>query len=107
MLPVPTLPNAAFATAGHGGDRESPTGKDFENAVLIARQRLGKSASPSGKVYEQCMWSGRTTQASMVEGRAHLPNRLAQRVDLRHQQARSASRFTVKKNAAPGTRLRR
>jgi hypothetical protein len=39
---------------------------------------------------------------------ADLPNRLPQRVDLCHQQSdRRLSRFTVKKNVPPGTRLRR
>src|SRR5262249_2798735 len=50
------------------GDHGSWAGKAFENAVLIARQRPGKSASPAGKVHRQCIWSGRMTQASMLKG---------------------------------------
>ena len=37
------------------GDRDSPTGKHFTNAVLIARHRPGKPASPCGKVRRQCI----------------------------------------------------
>jgi hypothetical protein len=64
-FPVPLLPSAAFASVAMTGDSGSPVGRDFENAVLIARQRPGKSVSPSGEVHRQCMWFGRTTQPSM------------------------------------------
>ena len=37
------------------GDRDSPVGKHFTNAFLIARHRPGKSASPRGKVHRQCI----------------------------------------------------
>ena len=40
VLPVPPLPNAAFATAGHGR-RSGLTGGQSFREVLIARQRLG------------------------------------------------------------------
>src|SRR5260370_39191120 len=33
------------------GDRGSPAGRDFTNAVLIARYQPGKSASPCGKIH--------------------------------------------------------
>jgi hypothetical protein len=35
------------------GDRGSPMGNDFANAVLIARHRPGKSASPCDNVHRQ------------------------------------------------------
>jgi hypothetical protein len=35
------------------GDRGSPMGNDFANAVLIARQGPGKLASPSGNVHSK------------------------------------------------------
>ena len=51
-------------------------GNDFANAVLIARQRPGKLAKDDpGVDMKRCTG-------------AHLPNRVAQRVDLRHQQVR-------------------
>jgi 1-acyl-sn-glycerol-3-phosphate acyltransferase len=45
--------------------RFSEAGNDRENAALMRRQRSGKLLSPSGNVHMQCMWSGRTTQASI------------------------------------------
>jgi hypothetical protein len=51
-------------------------GNDFANAVLIARQRPGKLAKDDPGV-DMERWTG-----------AHLPNRVAQRVDARHQQVR-------------------
>jgi hypothetical protein len=47
VLPIPPLPIT--------GDRASPVGKHFTNAVLIARHRPEKSASPRGKVHRQCI----------------------------------------------------
>jgi len=76
------------------GDCGSPMGNDFANAVLIARQRPGKLAKDDPGV-DMERWTG-----------AHLPNRVAQRVDARHSKFdRRSSRFTVKKNVPPGTRL--
>src|SRR3984893_9970786 len=74
------------------GDRGLLIGIDFENAVLIARQRPGKSASPSGRVHRQCMWSGSTTEASMWKAARTCTcrNRVPQRVNLGHQQIRVA-----------------
>src|SRR6266446_7014630 len=51
---------------------------------------LRNSASPSGGVHGQCMWSGSMTQASILRhAGAHPPNRVQQRVDLRHLQMRT------------------
>ena len=75
-------------------------GTDFENAVLIARQRPGKSASPSGKVHRQCMWSGRTTHASMWNGARRRACRTALRnasICVTNRSDRRSSKFTVKK----------
>jgi hypothetical protein len=89
------------------GDRGSPVGTDFENAVLIARQRPGKSASPSGKVHRQCIWSGRTTRASIWNGARRRACRTALRnasICVTDRSDRRSSKFTVKKNVPPGTR---
>ena len=90
-------------------DRGSPTGNDFTNAVLIARHRPGKLASSSGNVHRQCMWSGRTTQASIWNGaRARACRTASRRASIRATSKfdRRSSRFTVKKKVPPGTRLR-
>jgi hypothetical protein len=86
------------------GDRGSPVGTDFENAVLIARQRPGKSASPSGKVHSQCKWSGRMTHASMWNGARRRVCRTALRsasICLTNRSDRRSSKFTVKKMFHP------
>jgi hypothetical protein len=90
------------------GDCGSPMGNAFANAVLIARHRPGKSASPCGSVHRQCMWSGRTTQASIWKGARPRTCRTASRsVSMRGTSKfdRRSSRFTVSKNVPPGTRL--
>ena len=81
-------------------DRGSPMGSDFANAVLIARHRSGKSASPCGSVHRQCMWSGRTTQASIWKGARPRTCRTASRsASMRATSKfdRRSSKFTVKK----------
>jgi len=40
------------------------------NLALIAAIRTEKSASPSGNVQTQCMWSGNITHASIRNGRS-------------------------------------
>ena len=93
------------------GERGSPGGADFENVVLIARQRPGKSASPSDKVHRQCMWFGRTTQPSTVKrsADARLTDGVAQHDDARHQWVRPAVDQVDREggHASPGTRFRR
>ena len=68
----PTRPTAVADAAPSrlvmAGDRGPRAGKAFENAVLIVRQRPGKSAWPAGKVHRHSIWSGRTTQVSMWKG---------------------------------------
>jgi hypothetical protein len=49
VLPVSSLPDAAFARRIMTGNRGSLMRTDFKDPFLIARQRPGKSASPSGK----------------------------------------------------------
>jgi hypothetical protein len=68
VLPVPPLPMPRSPWLVIAGDRDSRAGKAFENAVLIVRQRPGKSAWPAGKVHRHSIWSGRTTQVSMWKG---------------------------------------
>ena len=69
---------------------------DFENPFLIARQRPGKSASPSGRVHRQGPQAvhmiGKHDPGVDVEWRAgaDLPNHIPQRVDLCDQQVRPA-----------------
>src|SRR3569833_1140619 len=43
-------------------ERRSVTGSDFENSILISRQRTAKSASPAGNSITQCRCSGSTPQ---------------------------------------------
>ena len=73
------------------GDRGSPVGNDFENGVLIARQRPTKSPSPSGRGPQAVHVVRKDDPGVDVEGsaHAHLPNRVPQRVDLRGQQVRT------------------
>ena len=90
------------------GDRGSSMRTDLENPFLMARQRPGKSASPSGSVHRQCMWSGSTTQASMWNGARARTCRTASRnapTCVTSKSDRRSSRFTVKKNVPPRTRL--
>ncbi len=92
------------------GDRGSPMPTAFENPFLIARQRPGKSVSFSGNVHRQCTWSGSTTQASIWKGARARTRRTASRnasICVTSKSDRRSSRFTVKKNVPPGTRLRR
>jgi hypothetical protein len=77
VLPIVALPDTAFAAFGH--NRRSQAGNDLANAILIARQRPGKSASPSGKLHTQCMWSGSTTHPSTRNGARVLTRRTASR----------------------------
>jgi hypothetical protein len=48
VFAVSSLPDVVFAAGIMTGDRGSPVRTDFENPFLIARQRPGKSVSPSG-----------------------------------------------------------
>jgi hypothetical protein len=70
-------------------------GNDFANTILIARHRPGKFASPSGNVHRTVHVVGKDDPGVDMERctGAHLPNRVAQCVDARHQQIRP----TVKK----------
>ena len=77
------------------GDPGSPFGKDFAKAILMARQRPGKSASPGARSLPR---RGLSPQAMHVVGQndlgidtkgrseARLADRLAQHIDMRHQQ---------------------
>ena len=51
VLPVPPLPNAAFAAACHDRWSRLADRQRFRESVLIARDRPGKSASPCGNVH--------------------------------------------------------
>jgi hypothetical protein len=85
-------------------------GKDFEKTVSIVHQRLGKSKSPSGRVNRQCMWSGKTTLASVRNGRppAHRPHRIAQRIDLHDKRiGMTIQQVHGKEIGSPAMRLRR
>ena len=53
VLPVSPLPHAEFAVWGHAGDRGSPFDTDFENAILIARQRPGKRQGRPDRLAEE------------------------------------------------------
>jgi hypothetical protein len=91
-------------------ERGSTAGNDFAKVIFTARQRPEKSASPCGKVHRQCMWSGRTTQASISNGAPARTRRTAARsasMCLTNKFERRSNRFTVKKKVPPGTRLRR
>jgi len=76
------------------GDRDSPIGKHFTNAVLIARHRPGKSPSPCGKTIGHA-YAHTDNPGVDAEGGAegptgaHPANRVAQYIDLRHQQIRT------------------
>jgi hypothetical protein len=87
VLPVPPRQMPRSPRRVMAGDRHSRGGKAFENAVLIARQRPGKSASPVGKVHRKCT-VGKDDPGVDVERRVapHLPNSVPQRLNLRHQQ---------------------
>lgn len=50
--------------------RRATGGIARENRALITLHRVAKSASPSGSDQTQCLWSGKTTQASMPNGRS-------------------------------------
>jgi hypothetical protein len=107
VLPVPPLPDAAFTAAAHRGRSRFGGGQGFPNAILIARQRSAKSGSPSGRVQRQCMWSGRTTHASMRNGaRARACRTASRRTPIRvtNRSERRSSRLTVKKKYAASRR---
>jgi hypothetical protein len=73
------------------GDRGSRAGKAFENAVLIARQRPGKSPSPAGQGPQAVHMVGKDDPGVDAEGRVapHLPNSVPLCLNLRHQQVRA------------------
>jgi hypothetical protein len=54
VLPIAPLPDTAFALGARLAEIRSPVGRLRENADLIRRQRVAKSASPSGSV--QTAW---------------------------------------------------
>src|SRR5580693_6874911 len=49
VLPIAALPNTRSPRLVMIGDRDSPGGQHFTNAVLIARHRPGRSAPPGGQ----------------------------------------------------------
>jgi hypothetical protein len=49
ILPIPPLPDAALAAAGHDRRARLASGKDFADAILMARHRAGKPASLVGR----------------------------------------------------------
>jgi hypothetical protein len=71
-------------------DRGSPTGNDFANAVLIARHRPEKLAVLFRQRPQTVHVVGKDDPSDDMEWRtgAHLPNRIAQSADSRHQQVR-------------------
>jgi hypothetical protein len=110
MLPVPPLPDAAFAAAGHG--RRSP----FADGQSLRERGLDRAPTTRevGVVRRQCPQAvhvvGKDDPGVDVEGSAgaHLSNRVAQRVDPRHQQIRLAvEQVDREEKGPPGTRLRR
>jgi len=54
MFPITPLPDAALGLAARLSEIRSPVGTRRENPDLISRQRVAKSASPSGIV--QTVW---------------------------------------------------
>src|ERR1700730_5107896 len=67
MFPTPPLPNPALAFGGAAGG-DAPPGEACEKPLLIRRQRVAKSASPSGRAQTAWRCSGKITAASMVKG---------------------------------------
>jgi hypothetical protein len=68
MFPIAPLPDATFAFGGTLSEIRSPVATLRENADLISRQRVAKSASPSANVQIVWRWSGSTTIASIANG---------------------------------------
>src|SRR5688500_17770067 len=86
----------------------SPAGRLREKADLISRQRVAKSASPSGSVHTVWRRSSSTTTASIVNGcrPAGLAKCAAQRVDMLRQQSQPALRqIDGEEKAAPGNEV--
>ena len=54
MLPISPLPDPALGFGGTAGGDRFTRGKAREKPLLIRRQRVAKSASPSGRV--QIAW---------------------------------------------------
>src|SRR5271166_5442845 len=81
VLPIPPLQILRSPQLVMTADRGSQIGKDFANAILIARQRPGKSASLCGR---SPLPSGSTTQASIWKGERSRARRTAPR-NMRHQ----------------------
>jgi hypothetical protein len=55
MLPIPPLPNPALAFGGAAGRRSVQLGANYaKNRLSVRRQRVAKSASPSGRVQIAC-----------------------------------------------------
>jgi len=98
---------AAFRTF----DRYSVFGNAPENPLLINRQRLLKSASSDGNVQTACICSGKTTQASILNGYRSLTARTVSRKKSTSRISKSlflrSSKFTVKNHVPPGINMRR
>jgi hypothetical protein len=55
MLPIPPLPNPALAFWRRGWRRSVQLGANYaKNRLSVRRQRVAKSASPSGRVQIAC-----------------------------------------------------
>lgn len=110
VLPIAPLPDAALAARALGYRpylrlRLAPGKRELDG--LPAQ---GESASPSGSVQTQCIWSGRTTQASIWNGWRECVARTVSRsrsIWRTSTSLRRLSRLTVKKYVAPGTWARR
>ena len=66
-LPIAPLPNPTLTFAARLAEIRSPPGNACEKPLFIRRQRVAKSASPSGRVQTAWRWSGKITAASMVK----------------------------------------
>jgi len=63
-------------------ERRSVLGSACTKRILIAFQRLDKSASPGGKLQAQCMWSGNNPGIDMKQPLAPCrPHRLTQHIN--------------------------
>ena len=68
MLPISPLPYAPLARLRRTSERRSVTGSDFENSILIIRQRTAKSVSPAVNSITQCRCSGSTNHECGRDG---------------------------------------
>jgi len=97
----PCAPHEFWGGAGLKPDLRKPD----VNRALIAAMRTEYSASPSGNVHTQCIWSGKTTHASMRKGRSAFVTRTASRKTATCSTkvcAPRSAKATVKNKAAPG-----